>query len=124
MSDEAALILRWQENLPYFQVYRDRPSRDWKVHHQPPLTGKIQIYRFTLCILTALKLIQITDSLVKELVNFIAEETRKGTPSEEIAATVEILLDRETQKTIEEGLKSKGKVFHSYEKAETYLKGL
>ncbi|MBI4257623.1 MAG: hypothetical protein HY619_01585 [Thaumarchaeota archaeon] len=70
------------------------------------------------------KLIQITDNLVEEIVTFIAEETRKGTPSKEIAATVEILLDREAQKTIREGLKSKGKVFHSYEKAEPYLKSL
>jgi len=71
-----------------------------------------------------LKLIQLTDDLVEELVAFIAEESRKGASSKEIAATVEIILDREAWKTIEEGLKSKGKVFRSYREAEAYLKGL
>jgi len=36
-----------------------------------------------------LKLIQLTDDLVEELVAFIAEESRKGASSKEIAATVE-----------------------------------
>jgi len=71
-----------------------------------------------------LKLMQLSDERVEELVDFIAEEIRKGTPSKEIAATVEIILDREAQKTIEEGLKSKGRAFKTYREAETYLKGL
>ena len=70
-----------------------------------------------------MKLIQLTDSLVEELIAFIAGETRKGTPSKEIAATVEIILDKEAQKTVEEGLKAKGRVFKTYREAEAYLKG-
>lgn len=71
-----------------------------------------------------LKLLQITDDIVEELIAFIAEETRRGTPTKEIAETVEIILDREAQKTIEEGLRSGGRVFKSSEEAEVYLKGL
>lgn len=71
-----------------------------------------------------MKLVELTNELVEELVAFIGEEIRKGTPGKEIAATVEIILDREAQKTVEEGLKSKGKVFRSYREAEAYLKGL
>jgi len=71
-----------------------------------------------------LKLIQLTDDLVEELIAFITEEARKGTPSKEIAATVEIVLDREAQKTIEEGLKSKGRVFKTYREAEAHLKSV
>ena len=71
-----------------------------------------------------MRLIQLTDDLVEELIAFIAEETRKGTPLREIAATVEIILDREAQKTIEEGLKSKGKLFGTYQEAEAYLKSV
>lgn len=71
-----------------------------------------------------MKLVQLTDELVEEMIAFIAKETRKGTPSKEIAATVEIILDREAQKTVEEGLKSKGKVFQSYRETEVHLKGL
>lgn len=70
-----------------------------------------------------MRLIQLSDNLLEELIDFIAEETRKGTPSKEIAATVEIILDREAQKTIDEGLKSKGRVFKSSQEAEAYLKG-
>ncbi len=69
-------------------------------------------------------MIQLTDDLVEELIAFIAEENRKGTPAKEIAATVEIILDREAQETIEEGLKSKGRVFKSYREAEAYLKSV
>ncbi len=71
-----------------------------------------------------MKLIQITNDLVEELIKFIAEETRKSTPRREISASVEILLDREAQEAIEDGLKSKGRVFSSYEEAEAYLKSL
>ncbi len=71
-----------------------------------------------------MKLVQLTNELVEELIAFIAEETRKGTPSKEIAATVEMILDREAQKTVEDGLKSQGRVFRSYGEAESYLKGL
>ena len=71
-----------------------------------------------------MKLIQLTDDLVEELIEFIAQETRRGTPAKEIAATVEIILDREAQKTIEEGLNSRGRVFKSYREAEAHLKSV
>ncbi|MGQ9718577.1 MAG: hypothetical protein ACUVWK_01810 [Nitrososphaerales archaeon] len=64
--------------------------------------------------------VTITQDVIDELIGFIIQEVKKGTPKNQILATVELILDKEAQKTIEEGERAKGKVFPSSKGAIDY----
>ncbi len=59
-----------------------------------------------------------------QVISFVVRETRKGTPKRRILATLEILVDAQAQRDIEESLKNPGKIFLSARQAAKYFRSL
>lgn len=59
-----------------------------------------------------------------QVVSFVVRQTRKGTPKRRILATLEILVDEQAQRDIDESLKDPGKIFLSARQAAKYLRSL